>query len=45
MVEDELVAIARDVDPIHPIRTRQMQKLGGNGLAGVLEEVLSPIAE
>ena len=45
MVEDALVAVARGEDSIHPIRTREMQKLGGNGLAGVLEEVFGPIAE
>ena len=45
MIEDALVAVAGRENPIHPIRARQMQKLGRNGLAGVLKEVLGPIAE
>ena len=36
MIEDALVAVAGRENPIHPIRARQMQKLGRNGLAGVL---------
>jgi hypothetical protein len=45
MIEDALIAVAWGENPIHPVRTRQMQKLGRNGLAGVLEKVLGSIAE
>ena len=45
VVQDALVAVGRSKDAIHPVRARQVQELGGNGLAVVLEEVLGLVAE
>jgi hypothetical protein len=44
VVQDALVAIGRSKDAIHPVRARQMQELGRNGLAVVLGEVLGLVA-
>ena len=45
VVQDALVAIGGGKDAINPVRARQVQELGGNGLAVVLEKILSLVAE
>ena len=45
VVQDALVAVGGSKDAIHPVRTRQVQQRGRNGLAVMLEEILGLVAE